>query len=135
MSTADMRKTPSALKWLAEARGRSAGDLERLERLARETEARMEEGRKDLAAYDRTIKAFDAAIDPTEIEPVYAWKGKYGQRGALRSLVLSIVEQSGADGIESRCVAALVIAEFGLEFPLPQLRTTWLENTLRPVLK
>jgi hypothetical protein len=65
----EMKKTPSALKWLAESRGRAAGELDRLETIQAEVESKIQEVRQNLEAFDRAIKVFDPRIDPDAIEP------------------------------------------------------------------
>lgn len=77
-----MRKTPSYLKGLAETRARAAGDVQRLQQIYQEIGRHLARAEKDMAACDCLIQNFDERLDPSLIEPIHAWQGRYGKRGA-----------------------------------------------------
>lgn len=133
--TPKTRPTPSALKWLAEKRARVAGDLEQALFLAVELTQHADKLRDDLAALDRTVRIYDSKIDPETIEPIYAWKGHYGQRGALRGFVLTFLKGHAPEAISSGNIEAMVHAQFGLTFATPLERRRWYDNSFRGVLK
>lgn len=90
-TTSQMKKTPSALKWLAEKRARVAFVLEFNQRLIKSFEEKGDKPKTDLAALDPSITLYDSKIDPTKIDPVNSWAagrlggwaGNYrGERGA-----------------------------------------------------
>lgn len=60
-----MKKTPSALKWLAEKRARTAHDLKQTVRIATEVARRLAGLNLDLPALARSVRIYDARIDPT----------------------------------------------------------------------
>lgn len=59
-----MKNTPSALKWMAEKRGRLAFDLEQTAQIAAEVNRRVATLQLDLEAMDRALTIFDATIKP-----------------------------------------------------------------------
>jgi len=78
-----MRKTPSHLKGLAETRARSAGDVQRLQKLYEEVGKKLTEATAEVDACDRLIRKFDERLNPELIKPIRAWKGRYGNRGTF----------------------------------------------------
>lgn len=96
-----VKKTPSALKWLAEKRARATHDVEHLQRLAEDVQRRLEVVRLDLAALDRAIRLYDENIDPTQIEAVHGWKGKYGSRGSLKGAILGVLEAHAQEWVST----------------------------------
>jgi len=129
-----MKNTPSALKWLAEKRGRLAHDLLQTRQIAADVNARVASLEVDLAAVDRAITIFDANIDPERIEPVNA-HGRYGKRGALRDSVLAALKAHGVEWVATENIEALVCLELGLAFETPAVRKKWYDNSLRKQLK
>ncbi|MDT7517945.1 hypothetical protein RAE19_04195 [Rhodoferax sp. TBRC 17660] len=91
-----MKKTPSALKWLAESRGRIAhkhsanasvillleakvttlsSELRIAELMlsnAKENQLKLD---SELKALDQTVQIFDERLDPTKIESIRGWQG------------------------------------------------------------
>lgn len=151
-----MKKVPSALKWLAETRARTAGRIagckqalelsnERVRELEAELEkqrefrdqlvGRIEQLEKDLASLDGSVTVFDERIDPQAIGVVNGWAGKYGKRGAFRECLLDVLKQRAPDYVSTSLLAAHVIAEFGLWFVSAEERKAWYDNNLRGALK
>ncbi len=130
-----MKKTPSALKWLAEKRARVAHDLAQTERIVAGLTERLEALRVDLAALDRTLGIYDPSIDPDAIGSVNGWQGKAGHRGALRGTVLKVLEDHAPDWVSTVNVEALVTMNLGLFFELPELRSHWYAGSFRSTLK
>lgn len=109
-----IRKTPSYLKGLAETRARIAGDLlryekqhpelekiklkaakadlERYERLYARVCQSLTEAKADLESCDRLIRKLDSRLDPGQIEPIQAWKGRYGKRGGLKEMIFQVLK-------------------------------------------
>lgn len=132
---AEMRKVPSYLKGLAETRARAHGDVLRLERLRAEIDERLADAQRELAACDTLIKSFDKRLEPSAIEPVNAWKGRYGKRGALREATCRFIKEAGPDGISTTTLAYELQFEFKLDFAHPAERRQWGTNTLGNCLK
>lgn len=130
-----VKKTPSALKWLAEKRARAAHDVEHLQRLSTEVQRRLEVVRLDLAALDRAIHLYDANIDPAKIAAVQGWKGKYGTRGALKDAILRALAANGGDWVSTDVLELAVTGDLGLSFDLPALRKRWYDNTFTKQLR
>ena len=101
-----MKKTPSALKWLAEKRARVANDTMQTGRMVQELTERHQRLQTQLAALDETIKVYDRTIDPTSIAPVAAWQGRYGKRGVMRGALVEILEQTVRIGFQASSSSA-----------------------------
>ena len=141
-----MKNTPSALKWLAEKRGRLAHDLSQTRQIAADVNARVASLEVDLAAVDRAITIFDANIDPERIEAVNA-HGRYGKRGALKESILGVLEAHAGVSVEGTSVAEdagwvatvniemLVCLQLGLTFETPAVRKRWYDNSFAKQLR
>ena len=152
----DMRKTPSYLKGLAETRARVAGDLQRhekqhsqLEVTLNATKADLErhqrrytgvckglaEAKADLESCDRLIRKFDDRLDPSQIEPIHAWKGRYGKRGGLKEMIDQVLKDFAPVAMTTPELAQAVMAEFQLEFATEKALKMWSHNSLGRSLK
>ena len=129
-----MKNTPSALKWLAEKRGRLAHDLSQTQRIAIELNHRVETLQVDLAAVDRALQLYDSTIDAERIEPVRAHT-RYGSRGAFRSAIVRILQAHSPEWVATDNVEALVCVELSLSFATAAERKRWYDNSLRKQLK
>ena len=129
-----MYKTPSALKWLAEKRARLANDAEQTTRMAEELRERSLKLQSQLAAVDETIRIYDSAIDPHDIEPVSP-QTRYGKRGALKTALVKILEENRTDWVSSLSLEAMLIARFGIRFESAAQRKRWRTNCLCSALK
>jgi hypothetical protein len=129
-----MKNTPSALKWLAEKRGRLAHDLTQTRKIAEELVARVAALETDLAAVDRAITLFDARIDPERIEPVNAHT-RYGKRGALKDCILGVLKAHAPEWVATENIEMLVRLELGLAFETPAVRKRWYDNSFAKQLR
>ncbi len=120
-----MKKTPSALKWLAEKRARVAFDLDTKQKILRDLETQITDLQADLAALDRSITIYDSRIDPTGIEPVNGWRGSYGKRGALKEAVKGFIQDAFPNAIASSDLETLICLKFGIAFVTLIEREQW----------
>lgn len=151
-----MKKTPSALKWLAEKRARIAAQLASCEQVveliggdvailsheltnaqsllagAERRRARLTE---ELTAIDRTVTLYDENIDPKTIGMINAWQGNYGKRGALRNFLCDTLKSRAPEFVQTSELAVLVIMEFSLVFEHKDLRNSWYSGSFRGALK
>lgn len=151
-----MQKTHSYLKGLAETRARAAGDLRRhtrqkatLETLLPELEAdlaryrkmygrvcqNLENAKSDLESCDRLIRKFDGRLDPEEIEPIRAHKGKYGGHGRLREALQELLKDCHPEALDTEQLALTIALELDLEFATPKERRAWVHNSIGNSLK
>lgn len=151
-----MKKIPSALKWLAEKRARIAGELksalqlsehlledveeanEALETAKRLLEAaRQKEVRalEELAALDQVVVMYDQGIDPSLIEPIKAWEGTYGKRGALRQFLIDTLQAAAPRYLSTKELEYATISNFSLVFEHPNERTHWYGGSFRNTIK
>lgn len=129
-----MKNTPSALKWLAEKRGRLAHDLAVTQAIAQDVNRRVEALQLDLEAMDRALTIFDSAIVPADIAPVHAHRS-YGKRGALREAVVHVLQAHAPAWVATENIEALVRIELGLTFETPAVRKRWYDNSLTKQLR
>jgi len=59
---------------------RSAGDVQRLEKVLIEVNKKLLAAKAELAACDRLIRKFDSRLNPNLLVPINAWMGRYGIR-------------------------------------------------------
>lgn len=151
-----MKKVPSALKWLVEKRARIAGEIKCCQQvlavLAGESEnlrfrladaemlqgsaqMRLERITRELAAVDQTVLLYDSSICPDRIEPVNAWQGNYGKRGALRKFLLETLKSRGLEFTDTPTLAVLTITEFSLVFEHPTARAHWFRGSFKTTIK
>ena len=130
-----MRKTPSYLKGLAETRARAARDVQCYQQLADELQARLAKAQAELIACDTLIKKYDDRLDPTTVEPINHWQGRYGKPGALRAAILKVLQDHAPEEVTTTLIGAAVQAEFRLVFYLPVEREAWIGNSIRNCLK
>lgn len=151
-----MPKTHPYLKGLVETRARAAGNIRRLfqtqkdlsVRMARlQQQLRMSEQRlllvnkqlslsqDELLACDQLILKVNAQCSPERIEPIQAWKGRYGKRGQLRITIVQTLKKAYPRALSSFELEWELLAVFRLEFPSPQARNSWFQNSLRGTLK
>jgi hypothetical protein len=152
----DMRKTPSYLKGLAETRARAAGSLQRHRKLLDDVKRKLmvaqadverytlmqadlsqklKDGKADLESCDRLIRNFDSRLDPSEIEPIAAWKGRYGKRGALKATVSRILEEYAPLAVSIPELGKVTILEFQLTFATDKAMKAWIHNSLGKALQ
>ena len=129
-----MKKTPSALKWLAEKRARLAHDLAHTRQIALDVNRRLATLEVDLAALDRALVIYDPDINPERIEPVNAHRA-YGKRGAFRDCIVDVLQKHSPEWVATENVETLVCIELGMKFETAALRKRWYDNSLRAQLK
>ncbi len=156
MKALNMKKTPSALKWLAEKRARVAGELvssnqicdiinediaalnqelSKLDELRVVAESQRDVILANLAALDSTVTLYDANIKPSSIEPIHAWQGRYETRGSLRDFLVKTLQDRAPEFVTTTELTTLAMVTFSLVFTHPSQRRAWYKNSLRGALK
>lgn len=110
-------------------------ELRRTEQMLAKTQEKQLKLDAELKALDQTVQIFDERLDPTNIEPIRAWKGRYGSRGALREYLQSFAESNAPAYLSLSDFALAVMAEFSLEFRTQNELREWCHNTLRRALR
>ena len=131
----DIRKTPSYLRGLAESRARISADVLRLERLQADITEQLEKAKNELEACDTLIREFDSRLTPSRIEPIQAWKGRYGARGTLKAAVADYVKRAAPNEASTAEVACFIEDTFSIEFPTKDERERWRSNSIKSCLK
>jgi hypothetical protein len=96
-----IKRVPCALKWLTEKRARILHDLQFHQSLVAEFQDKVAAIQADLAAFDQSMRLFDSRLDPSAIEPVNGWRGRYGKRGALREFVVEFLHQQAPNWVST----------------------------------
>ena len=129
---ARMRKRHTNAVFLGDLRGRTAGEIVHLERIAAEVAASLAGARRNLEAIDRVIALFDPRVDPTTIPVIHSNKKMpRGPKGGLSLALKGILETAGPQGLSVREVGWALQLKHGLRFETPQEFTRYLENTLK----
>lgn len=76
-------------------------------------------------ACDQFISKLKDGIDPSCIEPIDGWQGRYGPRGALGNAVQQVVEAAYPREITTEEVAASIHQSYSLTFETPAERKEW----------
>jgi hypothetical protein len=127
-----MRKRHTNAVFLGDLRGRTAGEIVHLERIAAEVAASLAGARRNLEAIDRVIALFDPRIDPTTIPVIHSNKKiPRGPKGGLSLALKGILETAGPQGLSVREIGWALQLKHGLSFETPQEFTRYLENTLK----
>lgn len=132
-----MRKTPSYVKGLAEARARAdasvlylesliqssrvavsalRAQLETAERQLRAMETKLEDASRERDSCDVLLKAVDPDINPADIKRIRGWAGKYGKRGALKTAIMAYLRSRAPDAVSLVEVGTAV--RFELQLPI-----------------
>lgn len=130
-----MRKTPSYLKGLAETRARVSAEVARLERLQADIAAELDKARLELTSCDTLIKRFDERLNPNLIQPVRAWKGRYGQRGALREAIADYLQKAAPNEVSTDELGFYLQAHFHLDFQTAHEVREWQHNSVCRAIK
>lgn len=127
-----MKKLPSYLKGLAEARARSAGDIERLEELRALLDQEIESARTKLRAADTLIRDFSPFLDPSQIQPI---KPRKGRHGGLRAGVGLILRDAAPSALPTNEIAFLVAEKLELRFHTVADFHRWAKNAVARELR
>ncbi len=130
-----MRKTPSYLKGLAETRARAAADVLRYRQVIDEIMVSLTKAQAELDACDTLIKKFDERLDPTQVEPINHWKGRYGKRGALREAILVLLQERAPAAATTTEIGWQMQLKFDIGFSHWKDRKRWMTNSIGNCLK
>lgn len=125
MSYERMKKVPSYLKGLVETRARADAHAQRLTAVLEEVRAALAKAERDRDSCDNLIRAYSASLEPDSIEPVRAWRGKYGPRGAFIGAIRDFVKAAYPAEVTSAEVEWHLIIRFKLDFPTSTERKHW----------
>lgn len=143
-------KTHPYLKGLAETRARAAGDYEKasqaiaertrvLQHLTQQFEISSRVAVEALSAAekqaatamtireacDQLIFRLNNELAPEDIEPISAWQGRYGRRGALSQAIQQIIEVAYPAEVSTGEITAKIQEKFGLSFGTGRERRLW----------
>lgn len=130
-----MVKIPSYLKGLVDTRARADAYVQRLEAVLQEVEERLAKARADRDAADTLIRAFNPALDPSVIEPVRAWRGKYGNRGEKVAALRDFVQSAYPSAVSTAEAAWHLSLKFEMDFISSEARDAWKKTAVRNPLR
>lgn len=130
-----MRKTPSYLKGLAETRARAAADVLRYQQVINEIGVSLAKAQAEVDACDTLIKKFDDRLDPTLVQPINHWKGRYGKRGALRQTIIALLQKMAPASVTTTEIGWHVQLTFDIGFNHWRERRLWMANSIGNCLK
>jgi hypothetical protein len=137
--TARTRVSPH-LKWLLNERAALRGEVDalfareertRAELAAIAAERRIRESR--LAAIERILAGAESNVACPNV--VCAWKGRYGERGALQAFLLQTLTDHAPHALDTLMLLELVVNRFELRMETAAERKRYCDNTLRPTLR
>jgi hypothetical protein len=131
----DIRKVPSYLLGLAETRARADGQVLRIEQAMAELQTELAKARTTRASCDALIERYDSILDAAAIAPVKAWKGRYGERGALLGEIKRVVREAYPGSVTALDIADHLIRKFKLEFPSPKDERDWRREAVNNKLR
>ena len=130
-----MRKTHSYLKGPAETRARADGDAQRLQQVLKEVKRKLAEATATRDSCDLLIRKFDRRLDPSQIAPIRATKGKYGKHGGLIGATGDIIRESWPEAVSSGVIAVALEGLLDLTFSSHKERYRWAHYSLGNALK
>ena len=131
----ETKKVPSYLRGLVETRARADAQAQRLERLIAELTEAKDKALREREAADHLIRAYDPNLDPTCIEPVAGFRGRYGPRGTLIEFIREQVREAFPEAVTTAEIAARAAVKFELDFPTPAIYAAWRKTAIRNKLQ
>ncbi len=133
--TYQTKRVPSYLKGLVDRRARADGHVQRLQALLATWQEEMDEALATRDACDVLLEPW-LASDGGGIDPVNAWKGRYGARGTLVGAVRHFLQEAGTAGISTTDLAKCVVEMLMLEFVDAKHRRAWVKTGIKsPLVK
>ncbi|ALV07715.1 hypothetical protein [Roseateles depolymerans] len=135
MTHETMVRIPSFLKGLVETRARADAYVQRLETIKAEVEQRLAKAGSEREACDKLIRAYNPNLNPTAIEPVRAWRHRYGPRGARNEAIKAFLQAAYPESVSTVEVAWHLTLKFELDFHSPEVREAWKKTSVRNPLR
>jgi len=123
------------MKGLVETRARADAECFRLSLLIESLTLKLTKTQAERDSCDQLISRINNQIQPDQIEPVNAWQGRYGKRGAFRQAILKAITLAYPNPISTTEIAQYLQATFNLFFAIPGQRRTWAHNSINPRLR
>jgi hypothetical protein len=131
----ELKKTPSYLKGLVEARARAGGDVERYAKIAKDVARELKKARSTLAACDLLIRKIDTRLTPEDIEPIRIPKNYGGCRGKLINTVEQILRSVAPNSVTTGEISIEIQVRFQFTFETWQARAEWKNNSIGRLLR
>jgi hypothetical protein len=132
---ATMVKVPSYLKGLVETRARADAYIQRLDAVIGEAQERLAKAKAERDACDTLIGAYNPSLDPNSIEPIRAWRGRYGKRGERVQALRDFVRAAYPQAVSTAEAAWHLALKFEMDFANAKAREQWKKMAVRNPLR
>lgn len=143
-----VKKIPSYLKGLAVRHARTQAEIQSLKttievatlraahhsHLAQEATQELRAQTEKLQCLELLIKDYNNLLDTSKIDPVLAWKGRYGKRGQMQDDILMMIRQSESVGLPASYVYEVFAERLGWPLEGPEARRL-AQNRIGPALQ
>ncbi|WP_265946161.1 hypothetical protein [Dechloromonas sp. A34] len=123
------------MKGLVETRARADAESNRLSHLIESLTLKLTKTQDERDSCDHLIASLNNQIQPGQIEPINAWQGRYGKRGAFRQAILKAITLAYPHPISTTEIAQYLQATFNLIFAIPSQRKIWVHNSINTRLR
>lgn len=130
-----MQKLSPLMKGLVENRARLDAECIRLSRLIEDLTTKLRKASKQREACDRLITRQNSQVRVAQIQPIFAWQGHYGPRGALRQAIIDQIRLAYPSSISTTALIKNLEVAFGLCFVTSGQRQAWIKNSIKPRLR
>ena len=118
------------MKGLVETRARADAEYIRLASLIANLKTKIAKVEAERDSCDQLVTKLNNRIQAHQIEPINAWQGRYGQRGALSKEILATLQQAYPNSISTSVIALQVETAFQLTFYTRAERGHWAAKSL-----
>lgn len=118
-------------QYLAQVTATFENKARRLQSSINSAQQSADEALRVRQACDQLIQQIKNHINPNLIQPINAWQGKYGHRGALGKHVQKFVEDAYPCEVTTEQVAQAIQQHYGLTFETPAERKEWRRVSIR----
>lgn len=155
-SSPERSRTSPDLKWLLNQRAAYLGALQQaearttplqrklalLEAQVAKLSARLEKALEPARSIQRDIQALDVVIDAMHgqvnkdaVEPVKAWAGRYGARGARKQFIITFLQAAYPHPVKTKHVLDALIHRFNIPLETSRERTALRHSVLQALVK
>jgi hypothetical protein len=127
--------TRSEVKWLLVERATIAGDIAQLKESQQLIQDKLEECESRLAALDATIAFVNHTLSVEAAGTIQRHTPEYRKRGALKALIIKVLQEAAPKAIDTLTIAHAVAAHFNLVFSNNYERIAFARNSIGKQLR
>lgn len=130
-----MQRLSPLMKGLVETRARADAECTRLPQLIDDLTAQLHKAQVERDSCDQLITKLNSQIQPRQIDPIHAWQGRYGKRGAFKQAILNLVKAAYPNSIPTTHLSYCLEATFELTFATRDERKHWVHYSIANQLR